>query len=49
VEIDTSLIDELGEVDWQQIETKTQRLVGQFFANLPTVESDTPPSAPPSS
>lgn len=48
VEIDTSLIDEFGEVDWQQIETKTQRLVKQFFANLPTVESDPSPSDPPS-
>lgn len=35
VEIDITLIDEWGEVDWHQIETKTQRLVGQFFANLP--------------
>ncbi|HEY9645617.1 MAG TPA: hypothetical protein V6C88_04560 [Chroococcidiopsis sp.] len=35
VEIDTSLIDETGEVDWQTIETKTQRLVRQLFENLP--------------
>ncbi|MEB3338734.1 MAG: hypothetical protein VKJ46_14790 [Leptolyngbyaceae bacterium] len=35
VEIDTSLIDETGEVDWQQLDTKAQRIVGQVFANLP--------------
>jgi hypothetical protein len=35
VEVDTSLLDETGEVDWQQLETKTQALVRQIFANLP--------------
>jgi predicted metal-dependent phosphoesterase TrpH len=35
VNIDPSLIDELGEVDWQQLEEKTKELVGQVFANLP--------------
>lgn len=35
VVIDTSLLDETGEVDWQQLETKTQALVRQIFANLP--------------
>jgi hypothetical protein len=37
VEIDTSLIDETGDVDWQNLDTKAQRLVEQVFADLPTV------------
>lgn len=36
VEIDTSLIDEIGEVDWQHLEVKTKELVEQVFTNLPT-------------
>ncbi|MFM7405803.1 MAG: hypothetical protein ACKO3K_03820 [Cuspidothrix sp.] len=36
VDIDTNLIDEYGDVDWQQLENKTQKLVKQVFANLPT-------------
>lgn len=36
VEIDTSLIDETGDVDWQGLETKAQQLVRQIFANLPS-------------
>lgn len=39
VEIDTTLIDEEGEVDWQQLETKTQQVIEQIFVNLPTSES----------
>ena len=35
VEIDTNLIDETGEVDWQLLETKAQQLVKQVFADLP--------------
>lgn len=35
VEIDTSLIDEDGDVDWQSLDTKAERLVAQVFANLP--------------
>lgn len=35
VNIDTSLIDENGEVDWQRLDTKTKELVEQVFANLP--------------
>ena len=35
VDIDTNLIDEYGDVDWQQLENKTQKLVQQVFANLP--------------
>ncbi len=35
VNIDTSLIDEAGEVDWQCLENKTRDLVSQAFANLP--------------
>lgn len=37
VDIDTTLIDETGDVDWQSIDTKAQRLVAQVFASLPTV------------
>lgn len=36
VEIDTSLIDETGDVDWNRLDEKTQRLVHEIFANLPT-------------
>ena len=36
VEIDSSLIDETGEVDWHSLETKTQKIIKQVFANLPT-------------
>ena len=35
VNIDSRLIDEAGEVDWQCLEDKTRDLVGQAFANLP--------------
>ena len=35
VEIDSSLLDEAGEVDWHSLETKTQRVVKQVFADLP--------------
>ena len=34
VEIDTSLIDETADVDWQRLETKTQHLVNQLFDSL---------------
>jgi hypothetical protein len=37
VEIDISLIDETGDVDWQCLDTKAQHLVEQVFADLPTV------------
>lgn len=36
VEIDTNLIDETGDVDWQALDTKAQRFVEDVFANLPT-------------
>lgn len=35
VEVDTSLINEKGEVDWRRLETKAQRTVQQIFTNLP--------------
>ncbi|HCF27321.1 MAG TPA: hypothetical protein DEV81_09000 [Cyanobacteria bacterium UBA11049] len=35
VDIDTSLIDETGDVDWQQLDVKVKELVGQVFATLP--------------
>lgn len=34
-EIDTSLIDDMGEVDWLRLEAKTKDLVEQVFATLP--------------
>ncbi len=37
VEIDTSLIDETGDVDWQRLDAKAGKLVEQVFANLPSV------------
>lgn len=33
-DIDTSLIDERGEVDWLRLEAKTKETVGEVFANL---------------
>lgn len=36
VEIDTSLIDETGDVDWQRLDAKAGELVEQVFANLPS-------------
>ena len=38
VEIDTSLIEETGEVDWHRLDAKAQEMVTQMFANLPVVE-----------
>lgn len=35
VQIDTSLIDETGDVDWEKLEVKTQRIIAEIFANLP--------------
>jgi hypothetical protein len=35
VDIDRSLLDEFGEVDWQHLETKTKQLVKQVFDSLP--------------
>ncbi len=37
VQIDTSLIDETGDVDWQRLDAKAEELIEQVFANLPTV------------
>ena len=36
VDIDTSLIDETGEVDWHLLETKAQHCVKEIFVNLPS-------------
>lgn len=35
-EIDTSLIEASGDVDWEQMDAKAGELVEQIFANLPT-------------
>lgn len=35
VEIDTSLIESTGDVDWEQLEAKTQQVVNELFASLP--------------
>ena len=37
VEIDTSLIDETGEVDWQRLDTKAGAAVEQVFSSLPKI------------
>lgn len=34
VQIDTSLIDETGDVDWERLEAKTQGIIAEIFANL---------------
>ncbi|NES20084.1 MAG: hypothetical protein F6K41_14420 [Symploca sp. SIO3E6] len=36
VEIDTSLIDEAGEVDWQCLDDKAEIVVAQLLAGLPS-------------
>jgi len=36
VSIDTSLFRETGEIDWQKLEAKTQQIIDQLFASLPT-------------
>ena len=35
VEIDTRLLDDLGEVDWQLLESKAQQSVRKVFSTLP--------------
>ena len=35
VEIDTSLIDRSGQVDWHRLDEKAQQQVAEVFANLP--------------
>ncbi|WP_024545473.1 hypothetical protein [Picosynechococcus sp. NKBG15041c] len=35
VEIDQSLFEDAGAVDWQRLETKTQRLIKAIFDQLP--------------
>lgn len=37
VKIDTSLIDETGDVDWQRLDAKAGKLIGEIFDNLPPV------------
>lgn len=36
VKIDTTLLDDAGEVDWNQLDRKAQQVVEQLFAGLPT-------------
>ena len=35
VDVDTRLIDQVGEIDWQQLETKTKQQISHLFASLP--------------
>jgi hypothetical protein len=35
VEVDTRLLDDFGEVDWQLLESKAQQSVRKVFASLP--------------
>ncbi|MBO0349040.1 hypothetical protein J0895_07985 [Phormidium pseudopriestleyi FRX01] len=37
VEVDSSLIDEEGEVDWNRLDEKAKQLVEEIFANLPNL------------
>lgn len=37
-EIDTSLIDETGDVDWSRLDAKAVAIVGQVFTNLPPLK-----------
>ncbi|MBD1910093.1 MULTISPECIES: hypothetical protein [unclassified Leptolyngbya] len=34
VDVDTSLLDETGDVDWQRLDAKTHEIVHQIFASL---------------
>ena len=36
VDIDTSLLNQSGEVDWLRLEEKTSAVIAQFFSNLPS-------------
>ncbi|MGK7902522.1 MAG: hypothetical protein AB4352_14110 [Hormoscilla sp.] len=36
VAIDSTLLDETGDVDWQRLEAKTQAIISALFASLPT-------------
>jgi hypothetical protein len=36
VEIDSSLIDEFGEVDWNRLDEKAKRIIEQIFHSLPS-------------
>lgn len=40
VEIDTSLIDETGDVDWRRLDTKAKHLIEQIFSTLPEVNTN---------
>ncbi|MCU0569099.1 MAG: hypothetical protein MUF49_21165 [Oculatellaceae cyanobacterium Prado106] len=42
VEIDTSLIDETGDVDWQRLDDKTKQIVEQIFSSLSGAEVPEP-------
>jgi hypothetical protein len=44
VEVDTTLFDETGEVDWNRLDAKAIQIVDQVFANLPTVASNNAPT-----
>jgi hypothetical protein len=35
VEIDTSLLDEAGEINWQRLDEKAKQVVDEIFENLP--------------
>ena len=37
VEVDRTLFDQFGEVDWNRLDDKTQKLVQQIFADLPGI------------
>lgn len=37
VEIDSSLLDEEGEVDWNRLDDKAKQVVKDIFSNLPSV------------
>jgi hypothetical protein len=39
IDIDTALLDETGDVDWQSLETKAQRVIQRLFASLPPADA----------
>jgi len=39
VEVDRSLLDEEGDVDWERLDEKARAIVGSVFLDLPTVAS----------
>lgn len=40
VEIDTSLLDMTGDIDWEKLDKKTSQIVTKLFAELPNISNN---------